>query len=122
MVWGSADRGPKQWLRSKPDYLLFREKERRRLKNCRWIQPRHHDPDHRALVVEVKGRPGEIKRYAEGRTRLPVQPPTPEEQTEGEKMFAELVATVEELLRRERKHLDWIRPGTWALIDQRASL
>ena len=29
---------------------------------------------------------------------------------------------IEELPRRERKHLDWIRPGMWALIDQRASL
>ena len=33
-----------QWLRSKLDYFLFREKDQRR----RWTRPRHHDSDHRA--------------------------------------------------------------------------
>ena len=119
---GVPGSGQRQWLRSRPDYFLFREKDRRRIKCCRWIQPRHHNSDHRALVVDIKARPGEIARYVEGRVRLPVQPPPPEEQTKGEKLFAELCATVEEVPRRERKDLDWVRDGTWRLVDQRNSL
>ena len=123
---GIPGSGQKQWPRSKPDYFLFREKDRRRIKYCRWIQPRHHDSDHRALVADIRARPGETTRYVEGWVRLPVQPPTPhpppEEQTKGEKLFAELSAAVEEVPRRERKSCEWIRDGTWRLLDQRASL
>ena len=36
-------------------------------------------------------------------------------------MFEELVAAVEELPKKERPSHDWIRPGTWAFIDERAS-
>ena len=36
-------------------------------------------------------------------------------------MFEELVEEVAELPKRERPGSDWIRPGTWALVDERAS-
>ena len=36
-------------------------------------------------------------------------------------MFEELVEEVAELPKRERPGNDWIRPGTWALVDERAS-
>ena len=48
--------------------------------------------------------------------------PPPEEQTKGEKLFAELSAAVEEVPRRERKSCEWIRGGTWRLVDQRNAL
>ena len=37
-------------------------------------------------------------------------------------MFEELVAVVEEVPKRDRPDHDWIRGGTWALVDQRSSL
>jgi len=37
-------------------------------------------------------------------------------------MFEELVEAVEEAPKRERPDHDWIRGGTWKLIDQRANL
>ena len=58
----------------------------------------------------------------EGRTRLPVQPPPSEEQTEEEKLFAELSATVVEAPKREQKRNGWIYDGTWKLLDQHSSL
>ena len=69
--------GQTQWLKSKLDYFLFREKDRRRIKCCRWSWPWHHDSDHRALIVDIRARPGEIPCYVEGRVKLPVQPPPP---------------------------------------------
>ena len=60
-------------MRSKSDYFLFREKDRRLIKCCRLIQPRYHDSDDRALDANIRARPGEIVRYVEGRVKLPVQ-------------------------------------------------
>ena len=54
-----------QWLRSKPDYFLFREQDWRRIKRCRWTRPQHHDSDHRALIVDIRARRGEIHRYVD---------------------------------------------------------
>ena len=45
-------------LRSKPDYFLTRDRDRGRVRRCRWVLPRHHDSDHRALVVQIRARPG----------------------------------------------------------------
>ena len=73
-------------------------------------------------MADIKARSGEIKRYVAGWTRLPIQPPPPEEQSKGEKMFADLVAAVEEVPRRERKCNEWIHGGAWALVNQRSSL
>ena len=36
-------------------------------------------------------------------------------------MFEELVEAVEKLPKRERPESAWVRPGTWALIDERAA-
>ena len=67
--------GDKLNLRSKPDYFLMRDRDRRRVKRCRWILPRHHDSDHRALVVQIKARPGGVRQYIQERKTLPVAPP-----------------------------------------------
>ena len=37
-------------------------------------------------------------------------------------MFEELAGAVAEVPKRERPEHDWIRGGTWALVDQRATL
>merc|ERR1711906_12899 len=43
------------------------------------------------------------------------------ERTEGEHMFAELVGAIEKVPKRERDAYVWIRPGTWAAVDERAA-
>ena len=50
--------GGRTWIRSKPDYFLIREQDRRKVKSCRWILPPHHNSDHRALIVKIGGEPG----------------------------------------------------------------
>ena len=45
-------------LRSKSDYFLMCERNRGRARRCCWVQPRHHVSDHRALVVQIRARPG----------------------------------------------------------------
>ena len=41
---------------------------------------------------------------------------------EGDDMFERLVEEVEKPTARERPENDWIRPSTWLLVDQRASM
>ena len=55
------------------------------------------------------------------RKTLPVAPP-PRPLTEGDAMFEELAEAVGEVPKRERPDHDWIRGGTWKLIDERATL
>ena len=50
--------GERYWLRSKPDYFMMQERDRARVRRCRWILPRHHDSDHRALVAKIYSRKG----------------------------------------------------------------
>ena len=63
-----------------------------------------------------------MKRYVKERETLPVQPPEAGERTEDEELFARLAATIEKPEKRDRAVSSWIRPGTWALVDRRASL
>ena len=67
--------GEQRWLRSKPDYVLTQEKDRRRLRSCRWLLVRHHDSDHHALVLRIQSNPKGVKRYVKARTTLPVPDP-----------------------------------------------
>ena len=61
-------------LRSKPDYFLMRGRGRGRVRRCRWVRPRHHDSDHRALVVQIRARPGGCGSTFGGRRRSPLPP------------------------------------------------
>ena len=53
---------------------------------------------------------------------LPVQAPSLEEQTDGEKMFVKLSAVVEEVPRWAQKRNERIRDETQALVDRCSSL
>ena len=56
--------GEQYWARSKPDYFLTREKDRRRFTRCRWVRPTGHNSDHRALITRMEaGRPEDMRRY-----------------------------------------------------------
>ena len=45
--------GERRWVRSKLDYALVRARDQRRVRSCRWVAMRHHDSDHRTLVMRV---------------------------------------------------------------------
>merc|ERR1711966_529919 len=49
--------GDRRWVRSKPNYALVRARDRRRVRSCRWVAMRHHDSDHRALILRVEADP-----------------------------------------------------------------
>ena len=63
-----------------------------------------------------------LKRYAKEQETLPVQPPEAGERSEREEMFAGLAATIPKPQKRDRAVSAWICPGTWALVDRRASM
>ena len=52
---------------------------------------------------------------------LPVQLPKEGERSEGEEMFAKLVAAIDKPPKREWRVNSWICPGTWAAVDERGS-
>ena len=56
------------------------------------------------------------------RKRFPLQLPPTGPATEGEKIFEVLKTKIEKPARREREENAWIRPGTWALVDERSKL
>ena len=119
--WSEASRlGDRQWIRTRPDYFLIGEEERKRVKRCRWVFPPHHNSDHRALVVKIRSRGG-LKRYSKKRETLPVDPLKVGEGSELEDMFCTLQAAIDKPEKRKWPENNWIRPGTWALIDRRGS-
>ena len=63
-------------MRGKPDYALVRALDRRRVRSCYWVAMRHHDSDHRALILRVEADPAGVKRYDKARRTLPA-PPSP---------------------------------------------
>ena len=56
------------------------------------------------------------------RKRFPLHLSTTGPATEGEKIFEVLKTKIEKPARREREENAWIRPGTWALVDERLKL
>ena len=76
---------------------------------------------HRALIAKLKpgGKDG-TKRYRKGIKSCPLNLPKFGPLTEGEDAVEELQATVVKPTPQEFKGNQWIRPGTWALVDQRA--
>jgi hypothetical protein len=112
--------GERRWIRSRPDYILIGEEERKRVKRCRWVYPPHHTSDHRALITKIRSRGG-LKRYRRKRETLPVEPLKVGEGTKLEDMFAALAIAIEKPEKRDRPENSWIRPGTWALVDRRSS-
>ena len=50
--WTWRQRWEGRWISSQPDYLMGRRKIRRRLRKVGLRFPRHHDSDHRAIVLE----------------------------------------------------------------------
>ena len=56
------------------------------------------------------------------RKRFPLQLPNTGPATEGERIFETLKTKIEKPEKREREENAWIRPGTWALVDERAKL
>ena len=108
-------------MRSKLDFFLCREKERRRFTRLRWARPTQHNSDHRALIAKLT--PGDtkgMKRYRKGLEKCPLNLPTFGPLTEGENVVEVLQDTVVKPTPREFAENQWIRPSTWSLIDKRA--
>ncbi len=75
--------------------------------------PRHHDSDHRAIVVKLQA--GGIKRlhgYRRKHGRFPIRLPRYIPQTEMEASFEELKAACEAAPARGKSANEWISPET----------
>ena len=55
------------------------------------------------------------------RETIPVQPPAARERTEGEEMFVKLADAIDNPPKREWAENSWIRPSTWAAVDEHGS-
>ena len=108
-------------VRGKPDYALMRARDQRRVRSCHWVAMRHHDIDHRALVLRVELDPAGVKRYDKARRPLPA-PPLPHPLAQGDAMFEELVDTLETPPVKQRPENVWVRPGPCSLVDRRTEL
>jgi hypothetical protein len=82
---------------------------------------RHHDSNHRALILRLETDPQGVKAYVKARKTIP-EPDHPKAKTEGDTIFERLVEEVEKPAKRERPENSWIRPSTWSLVDQRAAM
>jgi hypothetical protein len=113
--------GEEYHVRSKPDFFLCGEETRRRFTRIRWSRPPQHNSDHRALIAKLKpGVAGGMKRYRRGLEACPHKLPKYGPWTEAENAVEVLQGTVVKPAPREFKNNQWIRPGTWTLVDQRA--
>ena len=74
------------------------------------------------VVVQIRARPGGVQQYIKERKTLPALHPPPRPMLEGDAMLEELVKAVAVPPKRERPDHDWIRGGTWKLVDQRLAL
>ena len=62
-----------------------------------------------------------MRRNRRGIARFPIQLPKGGPRTRGEALVEQLQEAVIAPETRDRVKHTWIRPGTWALIDQRAA-
>jgi hypothetical protein len=59
-----------RWYHSQPDYIMAREVDTKAFRSVGFRQPRFHDSDHRAVVVNIlRGRKGRLKKYRQSATR-----------------------------------------------------
>ena len=67
--------GEQRWIWGKPDYVLAQEKDRRRLRSCRWLLVLHHDSDDHTLVLRIEADPKGSNATSRGRQHCPRQTP-----------------------------------------------
>ena len=119
--WTWRQRRLGRWISSKPDYAITTPRGRKRVRRVRIVWPRHHDSDHRAIILNLKR--GNIRRLRKYRRQLQTFPLTPARPlTEPENVFEALKASVERPKPRELQSNGWISTETWDLIDRRAAL
>ena len=119
--WTWSQRRLGRRIESQPDYLLTRERCRRRFRRVGLRKPRHHDSDHRAVIAIVRG--GKTKRlgaYRRRRRRIPLRLARPLGRLET--AFEEAKEACKAVPPRKREANSWISEATWALVDHRAML
>ena len=114
--------GETRTYRSKPDYILTRERDRRKVRRVRWVQLRGLHADHRALVIKLRSDAKGVEAHKRRTERNPLLEPRVGPPTLGEALFDDLRSACQKPERRERPDHSWIRPGTWGLIHRRAEL
>jgi len=113
--------GQRRRITQKLDYALIGDEIRRKVRRCRLVQVPGHDTDHRAIVLKVTTNGEAVRRYRHKAETFPLTLPIGP-RTEGEAMFEELQLLQPMVPVRERHTHDWIREGTWIIVDRRAAL
>jgi len=120
-TWRHKRRG--RWEAYQPDYFMAQGRDRKRVKQVRLRQPRHHGTDHRAVIAKLYGgAEGKMKAYRQKRTTLPLRLPNGGPRTEMESIFEQLRESCEPPPARKRPANAWILETTWALVDHRAQM
>ena len=104
---------------SQPDYVMVRERDRRRFQNVGFWWPRYHDLDHRAVIATIKSGRRRLKEYWRKRQEFPLKLPAVEQQDDLTWAFEALKVTCEEPEMTKAHWRDWMSDSTWLLIKQR---
>jgi len=78
---------------SQPDYVMVRERVRRRFRKVGFRWPRYHDLDHRAVVATIKSGERRLTEYRKKRQEFPLQLPPVEQQDNLTRAFKALKVT-----------------------------
>ena len=106
---------------TKPDYALMRPEDRRKVRRARIIRRPKSNSDHLALVLRLELEPEGAAAHVKRRKCFPLTLPRAG-RSDGEKLFEQLAGRTDKPDHRERPEKAWIRPETWALVDERAKL
>ena len=107
---------------SQPDYVMVRERDRRRFWNVGFRWPQYHDSDHRAVVATIKLGRRRLKEYWRKHQEFPLKLPPVEQQDDLTRAFETLKVTCKEPETTKAHWSDWMSDSTWLLIKQRTSL
>ena len=96
-------------------------RERRRLKRCRFTAPPTHSTNLRVLVAQIySGEKGSLKMYRRKLGECPLK--VTDKLLVDEKVYVKLVKAITKADARDLIANNWIRAGTWSLIDEQARL
>jgi hypothetical protein len=108
-------------IRSKPDYVLVKDK--RFFKKAYTIKPRGLASDHKMLVVQYSPTDTAHKfyrRYRKKRSMMPLEKGD-QEADQPFNQLEDLAKEEETVLTEKDKWTDWISEDTWRLFDRRAA-
>ena len=121
-TWTWRQKANDVWRSRRIDYILLRKEDRKKIKKTRLCLPRHHQSDHRAIVMSLAaGSAVSTKAYVRQLRRFPLQREE-EEHNDLDKIYLKLVEYCGPLPKRKRAAYKWISEESWKILDRKNSV